>query len=173
MRQWEDIPMRRVIAVVVMAAAGCLCATTAFAQMKVTGTMACGKPDPQQMVPVGDRPEHALGVEQFKCNWTKPMQLGTDKSKDGLSTDTVEADGNKAHTRGNHVTAMQSGDKLFVAYQGTTTTKDGAPLDSRGTWAFTGGTGKLEGIKGKGTYSCSPWAGGLNCEIVGDYQLAK
>lgn len=68
---------------------------------------------------------------------------------------------------------MQSADKVFVAYQGTTTTKDGAPLNARGSWAYTGGTGKLNGLKGKGTYTCSPWARGLSCEIVGDYELAK
>jgi hypothetical protein len=141
--------MRRSFAVLVIAAAACCCATPVIAQTKVAGTMACGKPDPQQMA------------------------LGTDKSKHGQSTETVEVSGNKAQARGRHVTTMQSVDKVFVWYQGTTTTKDGAPLDSKGTWAYTGGTGKLHGIEGKGSYACSPWAGGLGCDIEGEYQLAK
>jgi hypothetical protein len=165
--------MRRSFAVPVIAAAACCCATPVIAQTRVAGTMACGKLDRQQMVLVGDRPDHALGLEQFKCDWTRPMELATDKSKDGQSTETVEVSGNKAQARGHHVTTMQSGNKVFVWYQGATTTKDGAPLDSKGTWAYTGGTGKLQGIKGKGSYACSPWAGGLSCEFEGDYQLAK
>jgi hypothetical protein len=165
--------MRRSSAVLVIAAAACCCAAPVIAQTKVAGTMACGKPDPQQLVAVGDRPDHALGVQQFKCDWTQPMELGADKSKDGLSTETVEVSGNKAQSRGRHVTTMQSGDKVFVWYQGTTTTKDGAPLESKGTWVYAGGTGKLQGLKGKGSYACSPWAGGLSCDIEGDYQLAK
>jgi hypothetical protein len=165
--------MRRSFAPLAIAAAACCCAAPALAQTKVTATMACGKPDPQQMIAVGDRPDHALGVQQFKCDWTQPMELAADKSKDGQSTETVEIIGNKAQARGRHVTTMQSGDKVFVWYQGTTTIKDGAPLDSKGTWAYSGGTGKLKGIKGKGTYACSPWAGGLSCAIEGDYELAK
>jgi hypothetical protein len=165
--------MRLIFAVLVLVAAGCLCATTALAQTKLSATMLCGKPDPQQMVPVGDRPDHALGVEQFKCNWTKPMEMGADKSKDGQSTDTVEINGTKGRAHGSHVTTMQSGDKVFVSYQGTTTTKNGAPVESKGTWAYTGGTGKLKGIKGKGTYTCAPSGDGLSCDIEGDYELAK
>jgi hypothetical protein len=34
---------------------------------------------------------------------------------------------------------------------------------------MSGGTGKLKGLKGKGTYSCSS----SGCDIAGEYQLAK
>jgi hypothetical protein len=46
-------------------------------------------------------------------------------------------------------------------------------VHQKGTWSFTGGTGKLKGIKGKGTYTCTPSGDGVSCEIEGDYQLGK
>lgn len=123
----------------IVAATVWLYAATAGAQTKVTGAAECGKPDPQHMVPVGDHSEHSLGVEQFKCTCTKPMEIGGDKSKDGVSTATT----------------------------------DGAPLEAKGNWGFTGGSGKLKGIKGKGTYTCAPAGDGLACKVDGEYQLAK
>ena len=157
----------------IVAVAVCLCSATAAAQTKVTGTAQCGKPDPQHMVPVGDRPEHSLGVEQFKCTWTKPMEIGVDKSKDGVSTETTDVSGNTSRARGFHVATMESGDKFFVWYQGTGTSKDGALVELKGNWGFTGGSGKLKGIKGKGTYTCTPSGDLISCEVEGEYELAK
>src|SRR5207245_9348541 len=96
----------------ILAAAVWLCAATASAQTKVTGTAQCGKPDPQHLVPVGDRPDHSLGVAQFKCTYTKPMEIGGDKSKDGVSTETTDVSGNSSRARGFHVATMESGDKF-------------------------------------------------------------
>ena len=165
--------MPRLIPALLLVATGCLCATTALAQTKVTGTQTCAKPDPQLVVPVGDRPGHAMGVMHFKCEWTKPMQIGADSSKDGEDVQTVEIGGNRARASGRHVSTMQSGDKGFVSYWGSETLKDGALVASKGTWAYTGGTGKLKGIKGKGTYSCTPSGEAVICDIEGDYQLEK
>jgi hypothetical protein len=164
--------MRPLIAILFLVGAGSLYTTTAIAQTKFTASELCAKPDPQLIVPVGDRPGHALGVLHFKCQWTTPIQIGSDASKDGEDAETVEINGNSARADGRHVSTMQSGDKAFVSYRGTETLKDGVLVASKGTWAYTGGTGKLKGIKGGGSYSCSPWAGGLSCDIVGEYQLA-
>jgi len=149
------------------------CVATGTAQTKVTGTAQCGKPDPQHMVPVGDRPNHSLSVEQFKCTWTKPMEIEGAKSKDGTSTATVDISGNTSRARGFHVSTMDSGDKFFVSYQGTSTMKDGALQSQKGTWSFTGGTGKLKSIKGKGTFTCATSGDSISCDVEGDYQLAK
>src|SRR5262249_16800408 len=73
-----------------LVAAVCLSAAAASAQTKVSGTAQFGKPDTQQLVPVGDRPDHSLGVAQLKCTWTKPMEIGGDKFKEGVSTETAE-----------------------------------------------------------------------------------
>ena len=151
----------------------CFAAVAASAQTKISGTAQFGKPDPQHMIPVGDLPDHTLGVEQLKCTWTKPMEIEGAKSKDGVSTETADISGNTARARGFHVSTMDSGDKFFVWYQGTATTKDGALVSQKGNWGFNGGSGKLKGIKGKGTYTCAPSGDGMSCEVEGDYQLAK
>src|SRR5919109_4860901 len=104
----RNVPMRRIF---MISAAVLFCAAAATAQTKVTGTAQCGKPDPQQVLPVGDRPGHMLGIAQIKCTYTKPMEIGGDKSKDGVSTETSDISGNTSHPRGFHVVTMESGDK--------------------------------------------------------------
>ena len=156
-----------------VAPALCFFAVTANAQTRVSGTAQCAKPDPAHVLPVGDRPDHSLAVEQIKCTYTKPMEIGGDKSKDGVSTETGDISGNTTKARGFHVATMESGDKFFVSYQGTGTTKEGTVFGLKGNWGFTGGTGKLKGIKGKGTYTCTPAGEMLSCEVEGEYQLAK
>jgi hypothetical protein len=151
----------------------CFAAVAASAQTKISGTAQCGKPDPQHMIPVGDRPDHSLGVAQVKCTWTKPMEIAGDKSKDGVSTGTDDISGNTGRAHGFHVSTMDSGDKFFVWYQGTETMKDGALVSHKGNWGFTGGSGKLKGIKGKGTFTCTASGDGSSCEVEGDYELAK
>jgi hypothetical protein len=163
--------MRGLFAIVVLSTVGCLAATTAHAQTAFTASQLCAKPDPQLIVPVGDRPGHALGVLHFKCQWTTPMQIGSDASKDGEDVETIEITGNSAHASGRHVSTMQSGDKAFVSYSGNETLKDGALVGSKGTWAFTGGSGTLAGIFGKGTYSCASTADGVRCDIEGSYEI--
>ncbi|HKW31998.1 MAG TPA: hypothetical protein VJN92_03260 [Candidatus Acidoferrum sp.] len=148
-------------------------AASASAQTKVSGTAQCGKPDPQQAIPVGDRPGHMLGIAQIKCTYTKPMEIGGDKSKDGVSTETSDISGNTSRPRGFHVVTMESGDKVFFTYQGTATTKDNALVDLKGNWGINGGSGKMKGIKGKGTFTCAPSGDGLSCDVEGEYQLTK
>ena len=151
----------------------CLAATTAAAQTKVSGTIQCGKPDPQHLVAVGDRPDHNLGVEQTKCTWTKPLEIEGAKSTEGVSTTTNDISGDTFRARGFHVSTMDSGDKYFVWYLGAGTSKDGALQSEKGTWGFTGGSGKLKGIKGKGTFTCAASGDGVACDVEGEYQLAK
>ncbi len=52
--------------------------------------------------------------------------------------------------------------------------KNGAPQSAQGAWSFTGGTGKLKGIKGKGTYKGTFSADqSINYEVEGEYGLPK
>jgi hypothetical protein len=157
--------------ITVFAAAGCLGATTAHAQIKFSASELCAKPDSQLVIPVADRPGHALGVLHLKCQWTTPMQIGSDASKDGEDVETVEINGDVARASGRHMTTMQSGDKVFVSYWAKETMKDGALVASKGTWAYTSGTGELTGIKGKGTFTCASSADGVKCDIDGEYDI--
>ena len=165
--------MRKLFCLLVATGAACVWSAGAVAQTKVTGTHVCSKPDPQHMVPVGDRADHNFAVEQLKCNHTKPMEIGGDKAKDGVATDAAELNGNKSRFHGVYVMTMQSGDKAFLPYQGNGTSKDGKPVDSKGTFSFASGTGKLKGIKGKGTFKCTPSGDGWSCDTEGEYELPK
>jgi hypothetical protein len=145
-----------------------LTAGTAAAQTKVSGTALFAKPDPQTIVATGDGAGHSLGVGQRKCTWTTAMEVGGEKSKEGMSTATMDIKGDTARTHGYHVTTTDAGDKYFVSFQGTAVLKDGAETSEKGTWSFTGGTGKLKGIAGKGTYTCAPSGDGMSCDIEGE-----
>ena len=69
---------------------------------------------------------------------------------------------------------MANGDKMYVRIQSTASMKDGNLQAAQGTWSFTGGSGKLKGIQGKGTYTGKGAAdGSATYEVEGEYQLPK
>jgi hypothetical protein len=149
-------------------------AASAGAQTKIAGTVQCAKPDPQNMIPVGDRTGHAFVVMKAKCTWTKPVELAGIQSKTGEDTVFSEADGAKSRDSGYDITAMANGDQFVVRFSGTTTVdKNGVVQAQTGTWTFRSGTGKLKGITGKGTYAGKGAAdGGTTTEVEGEYQIA-
>jgi len=167
--------MRPIFGFLALVAAGCLAATAVVAQTKFTAAVACGKADPQHVLAVGDRPEHSLTVYQQQCAWTKPIEIGADQYPDGVSTAMAQISGNKMQVHGFHVATLQSGDKATASFQMMQTlSKDGGLTEGKGSSAYTAGTGKLKGIKGKGTVTCAPAAdGGATCMVDGDYQLPK
>jgi len=147
-------------------------ASLAAAQTKVTGTLQCGKPEAQHAIPAGDEPSHVFSVSKVSCNWTKAMEIAGTQSKDGTSTGFDEIKGNSAKGHGQHVSTTATGEKTFVRYEGSATMKDGAPQAAEGSWSYTGGTGKLAGIKGKGTYKGKASAdGSVTYEVEGEFQL--
>ena len=150
-------------------------AAAATAQTKTSGTLQCSKSDPVNMVEVGDNPGHAFVIAKTACTWSKPMEIEGTQTKDGVSVAAEEMSGGKSSGSGSHWSTMASGDKIFVRFQGKSTyDKDGKMLTSKGTWSYTGGSGKLKGLKGKGTYDGkgSP-DGTATYAIEGDYTLPK
>jgi hypothetical protein len=160
---------RIVTAVLLSLASACVAA----AQTKTSGTLSCGKPDPAYMLEVGDRAGHTVGLLKIACTWTTPMQIEGVAAKDGVDVISTDGGAMKSHSTGYHVTNMANGDKIFVRFSGSDTmTKDGKPDTSVGTWSYIGGTGKLKGITGKGTYKGKPDAAGNTVnEIEGEYTL--
>lgn len=142
------------------------------AQTKMSGTLKCNKADPSYKLDAGDRPEHGYSLEKSACTWTQPADVGADKTKDGYSISVTETTATRGMLHGTHVTTMQSGDKTFVAFHDAYPMKDGKPGDSTGHWSYTGGTGKLKGLKGKGTYKATPSDDGTVTVVVeGEYEL--
>ncbi len=147
-------------------------AAAAAAQNKLSGTAQCGKPDPQHLVPVGDRPNHSFMLSQGKCIWSQPYETAGVQGKESVTTAFDEINGNNSRTRGVFVTTMANGDKQWGRYDGTATLKDGMPQSLEGKWTFTGGTGKFKGFKGKGTFKGKGNPdGGVTYEVEGEYQL--
>jgi hypothetical protein len=145
--------------------------TLAQGQTKISGIAQCGKPDIQQTVDVPDHPGHSLSISQSKCTWTKPMDVAGIQNKDGVTSSTQDIHGNSATTHGYYVDNMANGDKAYVRFQDTTSVKEGT---ADGKWSYTGGTGKLKGIKGSGTYKAKGAPdGSVSFDVEGEYTLPK
>ena len=147
-----------------------VCAGLAAAQTKISGTGKCEKPEAQHAVEVGDKPGHMVILIKQSCAWTAPIEMEGVKAKSYVGVMTSDASGGKSQDRGYVVVTMENGDKAFVRIVSGTSMldKDGNPVSGEGTWAYTGGTGKFKGLKGKGTYK----ANGAEDMIEGEYTLA-
>jgi len=145
----------------------------AGAQTKMSGTLKCNKADPAYTLEAGDPSGHAYSLSKNSCTWTQPADLGGDKTKDGYSIGVTDTTTTHETVHGTHVTTMVSGDKAFFAFHDAYPIKDGKPGDSTGHWSCTGGTGKLKGIKGNGTYKGTPNDDGtVTIAVEGEYELA-
>jgi len=142
------------------------------AQTKVSGTAECSEqPSDSHAIEVGDHPGHAYTIGRETCTWTKPLEIAGLKSTGDSAADFMEVDGNKGRDHSSRVGTTDGGDKFYVRTEGTDVLK-GQKLESgEGTWSFAGGTGKLKGLKGKGTYKCEPAGDNIDCDVEGDYTL--
>lgn len=149
-------------------------AATVSAQTKVSGTMQCGKSDPAYTIPVGDQPDHVFAIGKKQCTWTTAPELAGTQAKAHEYTSFADIRGARGQVRTAGVGTMANGDKYFVTSQSTMTVKEGVAQSSEGTWSYTGGTGKLKGLKGKGTVKGKAGADGtMTLEVEGEYQLPK
>ena len=158
-------------------AAACLAVSPATAQTPASGktatTWKCAAPSPVNALPVGDEPNHMYVVEQIKCTATKGEIAGV-KEKEGTGTEFVDVTGDTSKGHGVFVETLDNGDKAFVSYTFTGTSKNKLMVSGSNKWTFTGGTGMLKGAKASGT--CTAKAspdGGLTFECAGTYTLAK
>jgi hypothetical protein len=145
----------------------------ANAQTKISGTVKCNKPEPAYKLEVGDRSGHAMYLEKTNCTAMQAFEVGGSKYKEGYSISISEETATRDVGNGTHVSVFESGDKAFVSFRSSLPQKDGKTVgDSVGTWSYTGGTGKLKGIKGKGTYKVTPNDDGtVTIAVEGEYDL--
>src|ERR1019366_2751626 len=116
------------------------CAAVALAQTKVSATGTCGKADATHAIEAGDRASHMLVVTQFSCTWTAPMEMAGLKSNTYKVAATSDSSGGTSQNRGYVVTTMDNGDKAYIRFQGSGTSKEGGAPTGEGTWSYTGGT---------------------------------
>lgn len=150
-------------------------AAVASAQTKISGTAQCSKPDQEHSIQVGDKPNHSFVINQGKCTWTKPFEIAGIQNKEIVGTGFAEIRGNTSRGHGYDVDTMTNGDKAYYREEFSFTLKDGVPQSGDVKWTFVGGTGKLKGIKGKGTCKLTSAAadGSSTADCEGEYELPK
>ena len=147
-------------------------ATVASAQTKLSGTLQCAKPDQQHAIEVGDRPNHSFVISQTKC--TSTLEIAGVQSKEEVATLFSEVSGNRSYVQSYGVFTMTNGDKYYARSQGSATLKEGVFESIEGKWSHAGGTGKLKGLKGKGTLKGKGAPDGtFTLEVEGEYELPK
>jgi hypothetical protein len=149
---------------------GVLVSVSLSAATKTSGTATC-KEDPASPTPVAasDKPNHAFVVGKAQCTWTG-LSLAGDPYKDGVSISMGEVSGDTNTYSGYHVAKTTNGETSITKFQGSAKMKDGKTVSESGTWSLTGGTGKLKGIKGHGTYKGTPNADGtMSYKVEGEY----
>jgi len=141
---------------------------------KISGTLRCSK-GTRTAVDVGDEAGHALAVGKTPCTWTQPMTIGGSTTKEGSSSVLSDARGDVSSDHGYHVGTMASGDKYFVRFDGRSESSKGALQSQIGRWGFVGGTGKLTGLQGRGSYKTSAAGadGTTTVEVEGEYRLTE
>lgn len=150
---------------------GMLVSAGLSAQTKLSGTLSCVKPDPLHSIPTDDGNGTVMNLARVACTWSKPMDMAGSAGKDGYSVAASEVHGGKSKEHGIHVGTMANGDKYYVHFQGTGTVNADHSAAVSGTWSFEGGTGKLKGLTGKGTYKSTGKADGTStAEIRGEYK---
>src|SRR5438477_13162965 len=64
----------------------CVCAVAALGQNKISNQWNCAKATVEHSLPVGDQPNHAYMINQFKCTAAKGEMAGV-KDKEGSGTE--------------------------------------------------------------------------------------
>ncbi|HEY3204134.1 MAG TPA: hypothetical protein VGL03_10780 [Thermoanaerobaculia bacterium] len=151
---------------------GVLVAVSLSAATKTSGTATC-KSDPASPPPVtvSDKPNHSFAVGKAQCTWTGFLVAGQ-QYKDGVSVSLGEISGDTNSYSGYHVATTNTGDTSVSRFQGSGKLRDGKTVSETGTWTLTSGSGKLKGIKGKGTYKGTANAdGSMTYKVDGEYSL--
>jgi len=152
-------------------ALGLLASVGLSAQTKISGMLSCVKPDPMYSIPTDDGSGTVMNLVKIPCTWSKPIEMAGSTGKDGYSVAASEVHGGKTKDHGVHVGTMANGDKFYVHFQATGTVNADHSGASSGTWSFEGGTGKLKGLTGKGTYKTASKADGTSTtDVEGEYK---
>lgn len=140
------------------------CAALGWSQTKISGAGKCDPPQAQQSIDAGDRAGHNLLLVKQSCTWTTPIEMEGLKSTTYVVSVMSDSSTTKAQDNGYVVMTMDNGDKAFVHFRGTSV----PGKSGEGTWSFTGGTGKLKGLAGKGTFK----GDGQTDQVEGEYSIA-
>ncbi|HXH48993.1 MAG TPA: hypothetical protein VNM47_06575 [Terriglobia bacterium] len=145
-------------------------AAVALAQTHIAGTAECSGPEQVHVMRLSDQAGHFFVMSQGKCHWTKPIDIAGTETQTDEATVTKEVRGNQARVRGYVTETTVSGDKFSYRIQGEQVIERGKTVSEQGQWTIVSGTGKLEGINGKGTYAGKLQGNDTVFELEGEYQ---
>lgn len=138
----------------------------------ISATSTCALSGVHQTVVVGDDGQHSMSLDQRVCTWSPAIMIGGAKGSEYTATGVDDVQFDKSNDYGYAVGTMENGDKYFLRYDGTATMNGPVPVQLGGKWRFTGGTGKLAGLRGSGTYKAKPTADGrMEFAIEGEYAI--
>jgi hypothetical protein len=173
----EEGIMRRIRLTRLIVSIGSLLLAASFAggQTPMAGVTLCGPPKPDYLIRVGDAPGHAYGLAQAACRWTTPWEIAGLKSTEGVGTQVLETVGDTTKARGTFVDMMTNGDRAFYSYEYAVLVQSGVPQVQGHKWELLGGTGKLSGVKGRGTCTAKAEGtdGSFRYDCKGEYSLPK
>lgn len=110
-------------------------------------------------------------IDQNKCSFTKVFPIGETKLESEAEITFIDVTSSGVNITCSNVGTCENGDKAFARCTG----KAGPGGTSSGKWWFTGGTGRLQGLKGGGTFQCkekSPEPGSAHaCDFTWTYKL--
>lgn len=103
------------------------------------------------------------------------MEIAGIQNKEGVGTAFAEIGGNASRGHYYFVDTMTNGGKAYWRQEFSLNLKDGVPQSADTKWTFVGGTGKLKGLKGKGTCKLTSAAadGSATWDCEGEYELPK
>jgi hypothetical protein len=146
-------------------------AGAARAQMQLELKELCGRPSAEYTIPVGDHPGHAFRIQQTDCAPEGTAEIAGVAIQKHQATGFTEIDAARGAHQWFHVFTMADGAQVFARSQGTAQYQGRRFQSSTSKWTLEGGTGKFEKLRGGGTYTCHPAAGGFACEAQGGYRL--
>lgn len=145
-------------------------ATLGLAQTHIAGTAECSGPDQVHVMRLSDQADHFFVMSQGNCHWTKPIDIAGSRTQSDQATVSKEVCGNHAGVRGYVTETTSSGDKFSYRIVGEQVIHQGKTVSEHGHWTIVSGTGKLEGIHWKGTYTGKLQGDNMVFALEGEYQ---
>jgi len=145
-------------------------ATLGLAQTHIAGTAECSGPEQVHVMRLSDQSNHFFVMSQGKCHWTQPIDIAGTKTQSDEATVTKEVRGKQASVRGYVTETTASGDKFSYRIVGEQVIDHGKTVSEHGRWTIVSGTGKLKGLKGKGTYTGKLQGKNMVFNLEGEYQ---
>ena len=144
-------------------------ATLLLAKTHITGTVECSGPEQVHVMRLSDQADHFFVMSQGKCHWTKPLDIAGTKTQSDVATVTKEVRGGTASVNGYVTETTAGGDKFSYRIVGEQGIDHGKTVSEHGRWTIVSGTGKLQGIQGKGTYTGKLQGKTMVFELEGKY----